>query len=44
MSEKLCLSLLQIYDDLYQIDKEWPMVKRFAKVTATKIHFIMLKM
>ena len=26
---------IQIYDDLYQIDKEWEMVKRFAKVTAT---------
>lgn len=26
---------IEIYDDLYQIDKEWSMVKRFAKVTAT---------
>ena len=25
---------IEIYDDLYQIDKEWSMVKRFAKVTA----------
>jgi hypothetical protein len=26
---------IQIFDDLYQIDKEWGMVNRFAKVTAT---------
>ena len=30
---------IEIYDDLYQIDKEWSMVKRFAKVTATFIKF-----
>ena len=30
---------IQIYDDLYQIDKEWPMIKRFAKVTATIVKF-----
>jgi len=30
---------IEIYDDLYQIDKEWSMVKRFAKVTATIIKF-----
>lgn len=26
---------IEIYDDLYQIDQEWSMVKRFAKVRAT---------
>lgn len=26
---------IETYDDLYQINQEWPMVKRFAKVTAT---------
>jgi len=30
---------IEIYDDLYQIDKEWSMVKRFAKVTATIVKF-----
>lgn len=30
---------IEIYDDLYQIDKEWTMVKRFAKVTATVVKF-----
>jgi len=30
---------IQIYDDMYQIDKEWSMVKRFAKVTATIVKF-----
>jgi len=30
---------IEIYDDLYQIDKEWSMVNRFAKVTATVIKF-----
>jgi len=30
---------IEIYDDLYQIDKEWTMVKRFAKVTATILKY-----
>jgi len=30
---------IQIYDDLYQIDKEWSMVKRFVKITATIVKF-----
>jgi predicted transposase YbfD/YdcC len=30
---------IEIYDDLYQIDQEWPMVKRFAKVVATTVKF-----
>lgn len=30
---------IEIYDDLYLIDKEWSMVKRFAKVTATITKF-----
>lgn len=30
---------IEIYDDLYQIDKEWSMIKRFAKVTATIVKF-----
>ena len=30
---------IEIYDDLYQIDKEWSMVKRFAKVAATIVKF-----
>ena len=30
---------IEIYDDLYQIDKEWSMVKRFAKVTATIVKY-----
>jgi len=30
---------IQIYNDLYQIDKEWSMVKRFAKITATIVKF-----
>ena len=30
---------IQIYNDLYQIDKEWSIIKRFAKVTATVIKF-----
>lgn len=30
---------IEIYDDLYQIDKEWSMVKIFAKVTATITKF-----
>jgi predicted transposase YbfD/YdcC len=30
---------IEIYDDLYQIDKDWNMVKRFAKVTATIVKF-----
>jgi predicted transposase YbfD/YdcC len=30
---------IEVYDDLYQIDKEWSMVKRFAKVTATIVKF-----
>jgi len=30
---------IEIYDDLYQIDKEWSMVKRFVKVTATITKF-----
>ena len=30
---------IEIYDDLYQIDKEWSMVKCFAKVTATIVKF-----
>lgn len=30
---------IEIYDDLYQIDQEWPMVKRFAKVKATIIKY-----
>lgn len=30
---------IAIYDDLYQIDKEWPMLKRFAKVTATIVQY-----
>lgn len=30
---------IEIYDDLYEINKEWSMVKRFAKVTATITKF-----
>ena len=30
---------VEIYDDLYQIDTEWPMIKRFAKVTAIIVKF-----
>ena len=30
---------IEIYDDLYQIDKEWSMVKRFVKITATVVKF-----
>lgn len=30
---------IEIYDDLYEINKEWSMVKRFAKVTATIVKF-----
>ncbi len=26
---------IEIYDDMYQINQEWPMIKRFAKVIAT---------
>ena len=33
------LRQIEIYDDLYQIDKEWNMLKRFAKVTATIVKF-----
>jgi len=30
---------IEVYDDLYQINKDWPMVKRFVKVTATIVKF-----
>ena len=30
---------IEIYDDLYQIDEEWFMIKRFAKVTAKIVKF-----
>lgn len=30
---------IEIYDDLYQINQEWSMVKRFAKITATVVKF-----
>jgi len=33
------LRQIEIYDDLYQINKEWSMVKRFAKVKATVVKF-----
>jgi predicted transposase YbfD/YdcC len=30
---------IEIYDDLYEIDRTWSMVKRFAKITAKVIKF-----
>jgi len=30
---------IEVYDDLYQIEKEWTMVKRFIKVTATIVKY-----
>ena len=30
---------IEVYDDVYKIDEDWSMIKRFAKVTATILKF-----